>query len=185
MDRRDEASRTQDEREDRKAKAHPARLASRVRPDPAARESEEEERPARSPIRTPREPGEARVAEPEPPYGDLSGEPEMQGIGEERAWEPWSAEEDVYAHMGGDRPATAVHEDTTGRGDPMIEREIRERLDGHQGIDARLVTVTVHGGEVVLDGAVDSPLTRATIEQIASETLGVRAVHDRLDVARR
>jgi hypothetical protein len=151
---------------------------------PGAEDEIEGGTPARSAVQTPREPGEARLAEPAPPYGDLEGEPEMQGIGEERAWEPWPAEEDVYAHMGGERPATAVHEDATGRGDPMIEREIRERLDERQGVDARRVTVSVRDGEVVLDGTVDSALTEAMIEQIARETLGVRAVHSRLDVPR-
>jgi len=131
-----------------------------------------------------RPPDERRVAETEAraTAADWNGAPEQAGVGRERAWEPWSADEDVYEHMGGDAPATGVRESDEDRSDVLVAYELRQRLEDLTSVDAQRIGVAVDDGEVLLEGRVDDEETRRLAERLARETLGVRAVRNELEV---
>jgi hypothetical protein len=66
------------------------------------------------------------------------------------------------------------------RSDERILEDVSERLEEHGDLDASDVSVTVSGGEVTLEGAVDGRRSRRLAEDLAHSVSGVRDVHNRL-----
>lgn len=71
------------------------------------------------------------------------------------------------------------------RGDGAIRAEILGEIAQAPWLDLAGVSVTVDRGEVALDGEVAERRLRIAVREIAARCRGVRAVHDRLRVARR
>lgn len=66
------------------------------------------------------------------------------------------------------------------RSDERILEDVNERLEEHGDLDASDVSVTVSGGEVTLEGAVDGRQSKRLAENLAHSVSGVRDVHNRL-----
>jgi hypothetical protein len=71
------------------------------------------------------------------------------------------------------------------RSDERIREDVCERLTRDDDVDAADVDVEVRGGEVVLEGTVDTHEMRRRAEQIARECSGVREVRNELQVTER
>ena len=69
-----------------------------------------------------------------------------------------------------------------GRSDERIADEICSRLTEHPHLDASNVDVVVQGGEVTLNGKVDSRQAKREAEQVADTVTGVRDVHNQLNI---
>lgn len=70
------------------------------------------------------------------------------------------------------------------RGDASIRAEILHALAKAPWLEAGGVMVAVNRGEVLLEGRVPEPRVRTALQEIAARCRGVRALHDRLQVAR-
>jgi osmotically-inducible protein OsmY len=71
------------------------------------------------------------------------------------------------------------------RGDESIRSEILGEIAQAPWLDLAGVSVTVDRGEVAFDGEVAERRLRIAVREIAARCRGVRAVNDRLRVARR
>jgi osmotically-inducible protein OsmY len=70
------------------------------------------------------------------------------------------------------------------RADDRIRDEVCERLADHPEIDAADLEVTVSEGEVTLQGDVHDRRMKYLVEDVADDVLGVRDVHNRLQIRR-
>src|SRR5579884_3574161 len=66
------------------------------------------------------------------------------------------------------------------RSDERIREDVCMRLADHPGIDTSDLDVSVHDGEVTLEGNVDDRFEKRLAEDLAEEVPGVRDVHNRL-----
>lgn len=71
------------------------------------------------------------------------------------------------------------------RSDERIREDICDRLTSHGELDVSDVDVKVEGGEVTLEGRVDSRRVKHAIENVADSVLGVLDVHNHVRVTRR
>ncbi len=78
-------------------------------------------------------------------------------------------------------PAPAV----APRGDSSIRAEILDVIARAPWLDLGRVAVGVERGEVLFEGEIPERRLRIALHDIAARCRGVRAVHDRLRVARR
>jgi osmotically-inducible protein OsmY len=70
------------------------------------------------------------------------------------------------------------------RGDASIRAAILEEIGQLPWLDFRRIAVRVDRGEVALEGEVAERGLRFALREIAARCEGVRAVHDRLRIAR-
>ena len=70
------------------------------------------------------------------------------------------------------------------RGDASIRAEILDEIAHAPWLDLAGVAVAVERGEVVFEGEIRERRLRIALREIAARCRGVRAVHDRLRVAR-
>ena len=70
------------------------------------------------------------------------------------------------------------------RSDDRIREDVNDRLTEDYWIDASRIGVTVSGGEVTLDGAVDGKRAKRHAEDIADDVTGVKHVQNNLRVDR-
>jgi osmotically-inducible protein OsmY len=82
---------------------------------------------------------------------------------------------------GTDKPAGADAE--RRRGDAAIRAEILRAIARAPWLDASKVSVAVDHGEVLLEGRVAERRTQTALRGIIGRCRGVRAVHDRLQLA--
>jgi osmotically-inducible protein OsmY len=68
------------------------------------------------------------------------------------------------------------------RGDERIRAELCEVLTEDDDIDASDIAVEVRDGEVTLQGTVEERWVMYQVEDMAEACVGVRAVHNRLEV---
>jgi osmotically-inducible protein OsmY len=69
------------------------------------------------------------------------------------------------------------------RADARILAEVNEALARDPWLNASGIHVTVQNGEVTLTGTVETPAEKRRAGQIAWNVLGVRDVHNRLQIA--
>ena len=83
------------------------------------------------------------------------------------------------------RPATAGTRRPAGPGsDASIRAEILGEIARVPWLDLRGVAVSVDRGEVLFEGEIPERRLRIALREIAARCCGVRAVHERLRVAR-
>jgi hypothetical protein len=70
------------------------------------------------------------------------------------------------------------------RADPRIEEDINDQLTLNDAIDAREVHVSVHDGQVVLTGVVESRADKKLAETIADCVAGTVDVENRLAIGK-
>ena len=70
------------------------------------------------------------------------------------------------------------------RGDGLIRADILHEIARVPWLDLAGVSVTVSRGEVLFEGDIPERRLRVALREIAARCRGVRAVHDRLRVAR-
>ncbi len=124
----------------------------------------------------PRQGGEPRYAERErgyewsPGYADRMGGRQLGG----------------YGHMGaeGGAPGRGRAPRTYTRSDERIREDIYERLSDQDWIDAYHVEVSVKGGEVTLEGTVETRRDKRGVEELAENVRGVIEVHNHLRLAK-
>jgi osmotically-inducible protein OsmY len=80
----------------------------------------------------------------------------------------------------GRRPETGS---ARARGDAAIRAEILRTIARAPWVDASNVAIAVNGGEVSLEGRITERRTRTALREIVGRCRGVRAVHDRLQLA--
>ena len=68
------------------------------------------------------------------------------------------------------------------RSDERIREDICDELTRRPDIDPGRLSVSVAGGEVTLEGAVEDLGSRRLVDEIASRCIGVRQVHNRMRV---
>jgi osmotically-inducible protein OsmY len=68
------------------------------------------------------------------------------------------------------------------RSDDRIREDIHDRLTDDWMLDATNITVTINGGEVTLDGTVNSREDKRRAEDLADNVSGVRHVQNNLRV---
>lgn len=68
------------------------------------------------------------------------------------------------------------------RSDDRIREDVNDRLTEDYWVDASRIGVTVAGGEVTLDGAVDSKRAKRRAEDLADDVTGVKHVQNNLRV---
>jgi hypothetical protein len=68
------------------------------------------------------------------------------------------------------------------RSDERIREEICDELTRRPDMDPRWIEVRVEDGEVTLEGTVEDRITRAAIDEVATNCAGVRQVFNRLRV---
>ena len=97
-----------------------------------------------------------------------------------------------YGQRGGAVEDWRVPGPHTGRGprdyrrsDERIEEDVNERLTQHGQIDAGDISVSVHNGEVTLQGTVDSRQAKRMAEDVAESVSGVQDVHNHLRLRQR
>ena len=71
------------------------------------------------------------------------------------------------------------------RSDARIWEEVCDRLTAHPDLDPRRVEVSVREGIVTFEGQVDERRDKRLAEELAESVLGVRDVHNRIEVRRR
>ena len=139
-----------------------------------------------------------------PGLGMERGQPEDRGQGFGRRGEGWQGREerglldragDEVASWFGDEDARRRREMDTGhrgrgprnysRSDDRIREDISERLSDDPRLDATDIEVSVSGGEITLDGTVDSRFARRHAEDLAESCSGVRHVQNNLRVTDR
>jgi hypothetical protein len=93
---------------------------------------------------------------------------------------------DQYQYRWNDRPLNTGHRGKGPRGyqraDTRIEEDVNERLTDDARLDATDVRVSVGGGEVTLDGTVDSREAKHHAERLAEDVSGVRHVQNNIRV---
>ena len=144
-----------------------------------------------------------------PSLGMERGQPDDRGQGFGRRGESWRGEDwhgreerglldragDEVASWFGDEDARRRREMDTGhrgrgprnysRSDDRIREDISERLSDDPRLDATDIEVSVSGGEITLDGTVDSRFARRHAEDLAEACSGVRHVQNNLRVTDR
>lgn len=70
------------------------------------------------------------------------------------------------------------------RSDERMKEDVCERLSWNDEVDATELTVTVEGGEVTLEGTVETRHMKRLAEDIAEAVAGVRDVHNRIRVTK-
>jgi HSP20 family molecular chaperone IbpA len=68
------------------------------------------------------------------------------------------------------------------RSDERIREDVCDRLTEDPGVDAYHIEITVHDGEVTLEGTVEDRRSKRDAEDLVDEVPGVRQVHNRLRV---
>lgn len=86
-----------------------------------------------------------------------------------------------YGQGGYDKGAEGDPSTDYQRSDDGLKEMLMERLQEDPDIDDSDVTIIVQGGVITLEGTVDSPRTRSTIESVADQ-LGIRSVQNNLRV---
>ncbi|MEZ4449614.1 MAG: BON domain-containing protein [Nannocystaceae bacterium] len=94
--------------------------------------------------------------------------------------EPWP--EEVYERHRREQLAAAADVQAAADAAIQLSAAIRERLDGHDGIDAGAVVVVTDGGEVTLYGEVADDESRLLAADLIEPIWGVTEVHNLLRV---
>jgi hypothetical protein len=155
--------------------------------------SPEQEFETSGPYRQP--PGESWNRAPRygaPEYGRSGYGSDYGRFGAPEAYEPGRAN---YRGLGYSpsryEPSAAPSGGFSGRGpkgytrtDDRIKEDVCERLSWNDEVDATDVTVLVDGGEVTLEGTVETRHMKRLAEDIAEEVSGVQDVHNRIRVTK-
>src|SRR5690606_38203282 len=111
--------------------------------------------------------------------GDAEGRPlGLRRDGSRRG--PWP--EEVYARRRLEQVDFLIALRAGIDADVRLGQEIRERLDGHEGIDAATIIVVTECGEVTLYGVVVDAESRQLAADLVAPIWGVTAVHNYLRV---
>lgn len=97
-----------------------------------------------------------------------------------RAREPWP--EEVYERRRLEQADFLIALRAGIEADVRLGEEIRDLLDGHEGIDAATIIVVTECGEVTLYGLVDDDESRQLAADLVEPLWGVTAVHNFLRV---
>lgn len=99
------------------------------------------------------------------------------------------AGDEIASWLGDEEAARRREMDHRGRGpsgytrsDERIREDVCDRLTDDWAVDAREISVTVEGGEVTLDGSVDSRHAKRRAEDCVDRLSGVRHVQNNLRV---
>ncbi|MCZ7573654.1 MAG: BON domain-containing protein [Ardenticatenaceae bacterium] len=125
----------------------------------------------------------------EPSYGyarySYYGEPTWRGTEYGREGRMYGEHYGTYGETWTQGPYAGRGPRGYQRSDERIREDVNERLTQHGQIDATEINVTVNNGEVTLEGTVDSRQAKRMAEDTAESVMGVRDVHNRLQVRQR
>lgn len=94
----------------------------------------------------------------------------------------WFGDEDAQRRREADASHRGRGPRNYSRSDERIRDDVSDRLSDDRHIDASDIEVTVNGGEVTLDGTVDSRMAKRHAEDLAESCSGVKHVQNNLRV---